>query len=185
MKKSLIALLVMTVLTSCFSCKSFKVNVNLDNSTGKTVYLNRLEDGSMTTIDSVVANNNKAVFKMKQNDNNDALHIMINGWRRPLTFFADNQDVTITGDYQKYNEIVVMASESQEKLNKIMAEVDNMEDEQDIYYAVLDFVKQNIDNPVGTYVMYRYKWALNLNDLENLYEMIPEGMQCGYKAEQG
>ena len=70
MKKSLIALLVMTVLTSCFSCKSFKVNVNLDNSTGKTVYLNRLEDGSMTTIDSVVANNNKAVFKMKQNNKN-------------------------------------------------------------------------------------------------------------------
>ena len=183
MKKSLIALLVMTVLTSCFSCKSFKVNVNLDNSTGKTVYLNRLEDGSMTTIDSVVANNNNAVFKMKQSDNEDALHIMINGWRRPLTFFADNQDVTITGDYQKYNEIVVMASESQEKLNKIMAEVDNMEDEQDIYYAVLDFVKQNINNPVGTYVMYRYKWALNLNDLERLYEMIPESMQCGYKAE--
>jgi len=183
MKKSLIALLVMTVLTSCFSCKSFKINVNLDNSTEKTVYLSRFENGALTTIDSVVAKNNKAVFKMKKSDNNDALHIMINGWRRPLTFFADNQNVTITGDYQKYNEIVVAASESQEKLNKFMAEVDNMEDEKDIYFAVLDFVKQNFDNPVGIYVMYRYKWVLSLSDLENLYVMVPENMQCGYKAE--
>ena len=183
MKKSLIALLVMTVLTSCFSCKSFKIKVNLDNSAGKTVYLKSLENGAMKTIDSVVAKDNKAVFKVKQSDNNDALHIMINGWRRPLVLFADNQDVMITGDYQKYNAISIKASESQEKLNQIMAEVDKMENEQDIYYAVLDFAKQNIDKPVGTYVMYRYKWAFQLEDLTNLYAMIPENMQCGYKAE--
>lgn len=182
MKKSLIALLVMMVLTTCFSCKSFKINVNLDNSTDKTVYLERFEDGALTKIDSVVAKDNTAVFKVKQSDNNDALHIMINGWRRPLVFFADNQDVTISGDYQKYNDITIKASESQEKLKKITAEVDTLDDEQEIYYAVLDFVKQNIENPVGTYVMYRYKWALQLTDLEDLSSLIPENMQSGYKT---
>lgn len=182
MKKSLIALLVMMALTTCFSCKSFKINVNLDNSTDKTVYLERFEDGALTKIDSVVAKDNTAVFKVKQSDNNDALHIMINGWRRPLVFFADNQDVTIRGDYQKYNDITIKASESQEKLKKITAEVDTLEDEQEIYYAVLDFVKQNIENPVGTYVMYRYKWALQLTDLEDLSSLIPENMQSGYKT---
>lgn len=182
MKKSLIALLVMMALTTCFSCKSFKINVNLDNSTDKTVYLERFEDGALTKIDSVVAKDNTAVFKVKQSDNNDALHIMINGWRRPLVFFADNQDVTISGDYQKYNDITIKASESQEKLKKITDEVDTLEDEQEIYYAVLDFVKQNIENPVGTYVMYRYKWALQLTDLEYLSSLIPENMQSGYKT---
>ena len=183
MKKSLIALLVMTVLTSCFSCKSFKVNVNLDNSNDKTVYLERLEDGKMMKIDSAVAKDNKVVFKVKQEENSDALHIMIDGWRRPLVFFADNQNVTITGDYQKYNEIMVLASESQTKLNEITKKIDMMEDEQEIYYVALDFVKQNIENPVGAYVLYRYKWAFELGDLENLYEIMPQDMQSGYKAE--
>ena len=183
MKKSLIALLVMTVLTSCFSCKSFKINVNLDNSTGKTVYLERLDNGVMTKIDSVVAKDNNAVFKMKKSDNNDALHIMIEGWRRPLVFFADNQDVIIKGNYQKYNEIKVSASESQAKLNEIMTKIDAIEDEKEIRFVALDFVKQNIDNPVGTYVLYRYKWAFELGDLKKLYEMMPADMQCGYKTE--
>ena len=180
MKKSLIALLVMTVLTSCFSCKSFKINVNLDNSTGKTVCLNRLEDGSMKTIATAVAKNNKAVFKVKKSENNDALHIMIDGWRRPLTFFADNQDVTITGDYQNYNGINITGSESQDKLNKVNAEINQIENEQEIHDVALDFVKQNIDKPVGIYVLYRYKWAFELNELEKLFEAVPGNMQGGY-----
>ena len=183
MKKSLIALLVMTVLTSCFSCKSFKVNVNLENSTGKTVYLNKLENGGMTTIDSVVAKNDKAVFKVKQSDNNDALHIIMKGWRRPLVFFADNQDVTITGDCQNYNSIKITASESQEKLNEVMAKINVIEDEQEIYYAALDFVKQNIDKPVGVYVLYRYKWAFGLDDFKKLLSVMPENLQSCYKSE--
>lgn len=182
MRKSLIALLVMTVLTSFFSCNSFKINVNLDNTTGKTVYLKQFENGTMTTIDSVVAKDNKAVFKMAKSDNNDAFNVMINGWRRPLTFFADNQDVMINGDYQKYNEITISASESQEKLNKFMNEIDNLEDDQKIHYCALDFVKQNIDNPVGAYALYRYKWAFEFNDLQKLLEVMPNDMESGYKT---
>lgn len=183
MKKSLIILSVLIILTSFFSCKSFKVNVNLDNSTDKTVYLERLDNGTMMKIDSVVAKDNKAVFKLKQSDNSDALHIMINGWRRPLVFFADNQDVTISGDYQKYNEINVLASESQNKLNEINAQINVMEDENEIHYAALDFVKQNIETPVGAYVLYRYKWAFSLDELVRLHEMMPENMQSCYKVE--
>lgn len=182
MRKSLIALLVLTVLTSCFGCKSFKIKVNLDNTTEKTVYLNRYEDGVMTTIDSVVAKNNKAVFKLQKNDDNDALLIMIKGWRRPITFFADNQDVTITGDYQNYNAITVTASETQANLNKFMNEIDQLEDEQEIHYCALDFVKQNIEKPVCVYAMYRYKWAFELQDFEKLMEVMPSDMKSGYKA---
>lgn len=183
MKKSLIAFLVMMVLTSCIGCKSFKINVNLENSTGKTVYLSRYENGGIKTVDSVVAKNNNAVFKVKQNEDNDAFMVKVDGWRRPVTFFADNQDVTITGDCQKYNGINVKASESQEKLNLFFTEINKFESEEQIYSSAMEFVKMNIENAVGPYVLYRYKWAFQLNDLEKLYDAMPETMQSGYKNE--
>ena len=178
MKKLLIAIMVMMAVTSC---NSFKINVNLENSNGKTVYLQRYDGEKMNNMDSVVAKDNQAVFNVKKSENIDAFCIMIKGWRRPLTFFADNQDVTITGDYQNYNGINVLASESQEKLNTFMTEVNKIEDEQEIYYYVLDFVKQNIDSPLSTYALYRYKWAFPLEDLDKICEMIPQDMQSAYK----
>ena len=178
MKKLFLALLVMMIMTSC---NSFKINVNLDNTTGKTVYLQRYDGSNMIILDSTVAKNDIAVFKVKRSENTDAYCIMLNGWRRPLTFFADNQDVTISGDYQNYNGINVLASSSQEKLNKFMNEVNKIEDEQEIHFFVLDFVKQNIDNPVGPYALYRYKWAFSLNDLENLLEAMPGDLKSSYK----
>lgn len=179
MKKLFLALCVVIAMTSC--TKSFKINVNLENSDGKTVYLQRYDGEKMNNLDSVVAKDNKAVFKIKQSDNIDAYNIMMKGWRRSLTVFADNNDVKITGDYQNYNGINVLASESQQKLNDFMKKVDVIEDEQEIYYCALDFVKQNIDNPVGPYVLYRYKWAFKLVDLQNLYEVMPVNMQSAYK----
>ena len=178
MKKLLIAIMVMMAVTSC---NSFKINVNLENSNGKTVYLQRYDGEKMNNMDSVVAKDNQAVFKVKKSENIDAFCIMIKGWRRPLTFFADNQDVAITGEYQNYNGINVLASESQEKLNTFMAEVNSIEDEQEIYYYVLDFAKQNIDSPLSAYALYRYKWAFSLEDLDKLCEMIPQDIQSAYK----
>lgn len=179
MKKLFIAILVMVSMVSC--TKSFKINVNLENSTDKTVYLQRYDGYAIINLDSVVAKDNKAVFKVQQSENLDAYSIMIKGWRRPLTFFADNQNVTITGDYQRYNGINVLASESQEKLNKFMDEVNKIEDEQEIYYFVLDFVKQNIDNPISAYALYRYKWAFQVDDLERIFEAMPLNMKSAYK----
>jgi len=178
MKKLVLALLVMMAMVSC---NSFKINVNLENSNGKTVYLQRYNGTTMNTLDSVVAKNNTAVFKVKQSDNQDAYCIMVKGWKRPLTVFADNQDVTITGDCQNYNGINVLASESQEKLNKFMSEVNEIEDEQEIHYFVLGFVKQNIDNPLSPYVAYRYKWTFSLVELQNLYEAMPKTVESAYK----
>ena len=178
MKKVFFALFVVVLMTSC---NKFKINVNLENSDGKTVYLERYVGTEMNILDSVVAKDKNVVFKVKANDNLDPYCIMMKGWRRPLTFFADNQDVTITGDCQKYNGINVLASESQEKLNKFTNEVNGIEDEQEIHYCVLDFVKQNIDNPLAPYVMYRYKWTFSLVDLYQLMEVMPADMQSAYK----
>ena len=181
MRKSLLAFMVMVGLISFTGCKSFKVNVNLDNSNGKTVYLSRYENETMKKLDSVVIENNTAVFKVKAGKNLDALHIMMNGWKRPLAFFADNQDVTITGDCQKYNKIKVEASESQAKLDSFMEKANSIEDEKELFYYVADFVKENIDNPIGVYALNRYKWAFDMYDLEAIYNSMPEKMQSGYK----
>ena len=178
MKKVFFALFVMLMMASC---NKFNINVNLENSDGKTVYLERYVGTEMNILDSVVAKDNTAVFKVKQNDNLDPYCIMVKGWRRPLTFFADNQDVTITGDYQKYNGINVLASESQDKLNKFTEEVNGIEDEQEIHYCVLDFVKQNIDNPLAPYAIYRYKWTFSLNDFYSLDEAMPADMKSAYR----
>ena len=118
MKKLFVALMVLVGLISFTGCKSFKVNVNLENSNGKTVYLNRYENETMKTLDSVVVADNMAVFKVRASKNLDALHIMMDGWRRPLAFFADNQDVNITGDCQKYNTIKVEGSESHKAMGR-------------------------------------------------------------------
>lgn len=180
MKKLLVVCLVML---GMISCKSFKINVDLDNSTGKTVYLQRLDGTTMKTLDSVVAKDNTAVFKVKQNTKNlDAYSVMVKGWRRPLTFFADNQDVMIKGDCQKYNGIQVIASESQEKINILQKEASIIEDDKDLYYFVLNFIKDNINNPLSAYATYRYKWLFEQSDLETIYDVMPENMQSGYKA---
>ena len=181
MKKLLIVLSVMVGLASCNGGKSFKIKVNLENSNGKTVYLQRYHADVMQTLDSVVAKNNIAVFKINKSDNLDALHIMMKGWRRPLAFFSDNQDVMIIGDCQKTGGIKIIASESQKKLEDFETEIDKIEDEQKLYYAAMRFVKENIENATGPYVLYRYKWAFSYEDLNKLYESIPSEVQSGYK----
>ena len=188
MKKLLIAILIVAGLASCDTNNEnndqlFKINMNLENSSNKTVYLGRYDHEEMIILDSVVAKHNKATFKVNKSDNLDALLIMMNGWRRPLTFFADNQDVTITGDYQNYNGISVVASESQNKINELTEAVNEMEDDNEIRCFVMDFIKQNSDKPIGVYALYRYKWAFSLEDLQKLYEIIPQDMQSEYKLE--
>ena len=178
MKKVFLALFVMLMMASC---TKFNINVNLENSDGKTVYLERYDGTEMSILDSVVAKDNIAVFKVRPNDNLDPYCIMIKGWRRPLTFFADNQDVNITGDYQKYNGINVLASESQEKLNAFNKEINIIEDEQEMRFKIYDFVKLNIDHPLAPYVMYRYKWAFELDDFYAFDELMPADMKSAYR----
>ena len=178
MKKVFWALFVMLIMASC---TKFNINVNLENSDGKTVYLERFVGTEMSVLDSVVAKDNVAVFKVRPNDNLDPYCIMIKGWRRPLTFFADNQDVTITGDYQKYNGINVLASENQEMLDIMSSELSKIEDEQILANLLRDFLKENIDTPLGPYMMYKYKWALNLDDFYRYNDMMSPDRKSAYR----
>lgn len=178
MKRLFVVFMVILAMTSC---NSFKVKVNLENSNGKTVSLMRYEGQDLQTLKTAVAKNNKAVFKIQKNENQDAYMIMVDGWRRPLSFFAENQNVKIVGDCQKYNEIKIEASELQKNLDDFMAKAAEFEDDKDLFYFVLDYAKQNIENPTGIYVMYRYKWLYSDYDLKNYLCCLPKDMTTGYK----
>ena len=99
------------LLAACTSkpkTETFKVNVNLANADGQTVYLQK--DGQV--LDSAVIENWDAVFNTPVRDDNEMYGIMLQGWRRPFPFFTDNTEVTLEGDAQNPNAIVVKGSTS-------------------------------------------------------------------------
>ena len=181
MKKLLFAVLVIVGLASCDGTKSFKINVNLENSNGKTVYLQRYEGDALKTLDSIVVEENKAVFKVKESENTDPFIITMKGIKGTFTVFADNQDVNVTGDCQNLAEVTIKASESQEQIDALNTQVGNCANEEDIYYTVMSFVKENPDNAAGFYALYRYKWAFTYADLKNLLSLFPENKPSAYK----
>ena len=109
--------------TSTPKTETFKVNVNLANADGKTVYLQK--DGQ--TLDSAVIANWDAVFETPVCKDNEMYGIMLQGWRRAFPFFTDNVDVTLEGDAQNPNAILVKGSESQDRLNAFTQSYNELE----------------------------------------------------------
>ena len=167
--------------TSKPEVKTFKVNVNLANADGQTVYLQK--DGQV--LDSAVIANWDAVFTTPVCDDNEMYSIMLKGWRRPFPFFTDNVDVTLEGDAQNPNLILVKGSASQDRLNaftesynelEAKLEADSTMSQEDadeiLKMHCFDFVWDNPTDPVAHYVMYRYKWAFGPCELRTMIENI-------------
>ncbi len=184
MKKKLILFGVLAV--GLFACTStpktetFKVNVNLANADGKMVYLQK--DGQV--LDSAVIENWDAVFNTPVCRDNEMYGLMLKGWRRPFPFFTDNSDVTLEGDVQNPNAILVKGSESQDRLMaftqsyndleaKLEADSTAQSDADEILKMhCFDYVWDNPTDPVAHYVMYRYKWAFGPCELRTMIDNI-------------
>ena len=178
MKKIIICSLVIMSFLSC-SRNKFTIDVDMQNANGKTAYLQRMIDNELVNIDSALIENNKAIFNIKKNDNNDAYHLYIKGWRRALPFFADNQNVAIKGDFNAYHKINIEASETQQILNEISRKLNDANEE--IYKMfITDYVKNNGDNVLAPYLVYRYKWAFNLRDLKEIIRHFNRDLKSGY-----
>ena len=173
--------ILMAACTSKPEVKTFKVNVNLANADGQTVYLQK--DGQV--LDSAVIENWDAVFTTPVCDDNEMYSIMLPGWRRAFPFFTDNVDVTLEGDAQNPNAILVKGSESQDRLiaftesyNDLEAKLEadstmSQEDADEILKMhCFDFVWDNPTDPVAHYVMYRYKWAFGPCELRTMLDNI-------------
>ena len=167
--------------TSKPKTETFNINVNLANADGETVYLQK--DGQV--LDSAVIVNWDAVFETPVCEDNEMYGIMLNGWRRPFAFFTDNADVTLEGDAQNPNAILVKGSASQDRLNAFTESYNDLEakleadstmaqaDKDEILKMhCFDFVWDNPTDPVAHYVMYRYKWAFGPCELRTMLDNI-------------
>ena len=167
--------------TSTSKTETFKVNVNLANADGKTVYLQK--DGQV--LDSAVITNWDAVFETPKCEDNEMYSIMLQGWRRAFPFFTDNAEVTLEGDAQNPNLILVKGSESQDRLmaftesynaleakleaDSTMAQADK---DELLKMHCFDYVWENPTDPVAHYVMYRYKWAFGPCEMRTMIDNI-------------
>ena len=181
MKKYLLFIAAFLVLTACNKQQTFKINVNLANAEGQTVYLQK----TCQTLDSAVIKNWDAVFNTPVCNDNEMYAIMLKGWRRPFSFFTDHQDMTLEGDAQNPNAILVKGSEKQTRLDNFNKEYNELEakleadssvneaDAQEILkMKCFDFIWDNPTDPVAHYVMYRYKWAFGPCELRTMIDNI-------------
>ena len=179
MKKCLLFVMAVIVMASCNQPQTIKINVDLANADGKTIYLQN--DG--TVLDSAVLSNWKAEFKAVAV--NKMYAIMLQGWRRPFFFFTDDKDVFIEGDAQNPNQIMVKGSESQDRYMAFTKSYDELEAKLEADSTILpedgeemlkmhcfDFVWDNPTDPVAHYVMYRYKWSFGPCELRTMLDNV-------------
>lgn len=168
MKKLIISSVMILTLFACAK-NTFKIDVEMTNANGKVVYLQKMIDNEFVNIDSVLIKDNKAHFDVKKGDK-DAYHIFIKGWRRAMPFFTDNENVTISGDFNAYNKIKVNAAQTQQFLDSINKAFYDL-DEKGQHLLITDFVKNNnadFHDELGSYLVYRYKWLFNLSEIKEL-----------------
>ena len=169
------------MMASCNQQQTFNINVDLANTEGKTVYL----QNEGVVLDSALLVNWKAEFKTPKTEECKMYAIMLQGWRRPFFFFADNQDVFIEGDAQNHNNIKVTGSESQDRLVAFVESYDALEAkleadttinpadaEELLKMHCFDYIWENPTDPVAHYVMYRYKWAFGPCELRTMIDNI-------------
>ena len=164
-----------------FACNknTYKVDVEITNANGKTAYLQKIINNETVNVDSCLIENNKAVFNLNKSNDNDVYHLFIKGWRRALPFFTDNNDVTINGDFNAYHKVAITASETQNILDELNRKI-NDSDDNNIKLLISEYVKNNSENTLAPYLIYKYKWAFNLNELKKLEGLFSKDFNSGY-----
>lgn len=106
MKKLICTILAITlIICGCKKTKQFKVNLNLQNADNKTVYLYKDADPKHVLLDSAVFVGNTAELKADFDDPQTCYILKFNKSDYKtcgdnISFFTENQNITITGDYQ-------------------------------------------------------------------------------------
>ena len=169
MKRLIISSLIVLTLFAC-NRNTFKIDVEMTNANGKAVYLQKIIDNDFVNVDSVLIKDNKAHFDVKKEDNSDAYHIFIKGWRRALPFFPDNEDIVINGDFNNYNKIAIDAATTQQYLDSITREINDSDDikKKEVITSLSKDSNQGPHRNVAPYLVYRYKWLFNLDELRDI-----------------
>ena len=120
MKKVLLTLVAATmILCSCNNTKQFKVTLNLDNADGKMVYLNKANGIIEMCVDSVVFKGNTAVLNVDFGDPQTKYIIKYDKYETCVVFpfFSENQNITITGDYDDMVHWTAVGTHSLDEFN--------------------------------------------------------------------
>lgn len=171
MKKFIISSILILALFAC-NKNTFNVDIEMTNANGKVVYLQKIIDNEFVNIDSAVIEQNKAHFDVKKDDNSDAYHIFIKGWRRALPFFPDNEDIAINGDFNNYNNIevkpsIVLTQRYLDIFSKGLKDVDD-DKKKEILIDSVPFMYGDCNRNVLSYLIYRYKWLFTLDELRDI-----------------
>lgn len=169
MKRLIISSVMILTLFACAK-NTFRIDVEMTNANGKVVYLQKIIDNDFVNVDSVLIKDNKAHFDVKKKDNSDAYHIFIKGWRRALPFFPDNEDIVINGDFNNYNKIAIDAATTQQYLDSITREINDSDDikKKEVITSLSKDSNQGPHRNVAPYLVYRYKWLFNLDELRDI-----------------
>lgn len=170
-RKILIYSMIVLTFIAC-NKNTFNVDVEMRNANGKVIYLQKIIDNEFVSVDSAIVENNKVHFDVEKDGDTDALHILVEGWRRAVPFFADNEDVEIKGDYNNYNDIYVKSSVklSQDYLNVVSNDLKTADDnrKKEMIMSMARNTTQGCHRIVNPYLIYRYKWLFNLHELRDL-----------------
>ena len=110
--------------------KQFKVTLNLDNAEGQTVYLCKDVDGNDVEVDQAVFKGNQAVLKADYDDPQTCYIIKFEPGQDcgSFPFFTENQNTTITGDKDAFEQWVVKGCATMDEYNAYRQELLPMED---------------------------------------------------------
>ena len=117
-------------LSGCNKTKQFTVTLNLDNADQKTVYLFKDVEGKEVCIDTAVFAGQQAVLKADFADPQTYYVIKFDPAERceSFPFFTENQNTTITGDKEAFQNWVVKGCPTMDAYNAYRQELQPMED---------------------------------------------------------
>lgn len=150
MKKHIVLILALALgFASCEKkATTFNVSVNLANADENTmVYLRKMVDNKPVTVDSAMFTDEMAVLTDSVGDPQMLYMLKVKDMRGSMQFFPENQDVTVTGDMQNPQEVVIMGAEAQslfneynEAHNAILAQIKDLYAQMEVAYNANDTV---------------------------------------------
>lgn len=120
MKRNIVlALLIALGFASCSKQNQFNVNVNLKNTDSNTmIYLRKIVDHKTVVVDSAIFNNEMATLTAPKDQEQMLYSLKIKGTRGSMSFFPENQDVTVVGDLKNSEAVEILGGDAQAMYNE-------------------------------------------------------------------
>ena len=148
MKKHVLFMLaLMLCLSACHEkTQGFKVDVSLANGNEKTIYLQKLVNDSIVTIDSAVIKDDLATLTAPIENPQILYALKVKGMKGFMPFFADNKDVTIVGDLYNPEAVTIMASETQAELDAYYDQLGQLQSQVMEHYQAMNKAIETSDS---------------------------------------